>query len=49
MKPVGVKGLKAFDLDVDASIQGCDLIMMVQSKCPDQPITLICLGKNIDP
>jgi len=41
MKPVGVKGIKAFDFQVPASYTGKQLVDEIQAKVPLIPITLI--------
>lgn len=49
MKPVGVKGLKAFDMEIAYTSTGKQLLDEVQAKVPSVPVSLICLGKNVDP
>jgi hypothetical protein len=48
LKPVGIKGLKPFELDCPASATGQSVIDLVQARA-DVPVSLICLGKTIDP
>ena len=49
IKPVGIKQLTAFTLEMPPSAAGQELVDAVQSKVIGVHLKLLCMGKTIDP